>query len=130
MFAPPRNWKVMCGSTSPASRPIPETPPPWSILRVRTEAGSAPPVTIQLPSEPAESTTAEGSPELGGLQGTWSHTLPSNSGEVRTLVLKYIKDEAGPERFEFVQHDWPDKPVFVEKITNDRETELRFKMVM
>lgn len=87
------------------------------------------PAKIEVPSETSPTTPGESPTAVAGLQGKWTHTLPGNEGAERRVVLKYVKDPDGPERFEIVQHDWPDKPVFVEKITKGKETELHFKMV-
>ncbi|HUQ68098.1 MAG TPA: hypothetical protein VM165_01160 [Planctomycetaceae bacterium] len=66
--------------------------------------------------------------EATGLRGKWRHTLPGKDGQPRTVVLQYVKDQDGRERFEFVQQDWPTKPVFVEQIKTGAETELRFQL--
>jgi len=85
------------------------------------------PVKVEVPSvTPAETKSAG---EVAGIEGNWTHTLPGDNGAQRRVVLKYIKDQDGPERFEIIQHDWPDKPVFTERIQNGQDTELRFKMV-
>lgn len=85
------------------------------------------PVKVEVPTTPPEETKSAG--EIASIDGNWTHTLPGENGVQRRVVLKYIKDQDGPERFEIVQHDWPDKPVFTERIQNGQDTELRFKMV-
>lgn len=87
------------------------------------------PIKVEVPSETTATVPGESPTAVAGLQGKWTHTLPGDEGAERRVVLKYVKDPDGPERFEIVQHDWPDKPVFVEKITKGKETELHFKMV-
>jgi nuclear transport factor 2 (NTF2) superfamily protein len=85
------------------------------------------PVTITVPETPP--TTPGETTKATSLEGTWTHTVPGEKGEQR-VVLKYIKDQDGPERFEMTQHPWTEKPVFTEKVTSGNETELRFKMVL
>lgn len=87
------------------------------------------PVTITVPADGTPTSTGPSAGEVAALEGDWSHSLPAENGAERRVVLKYIKDQDGPERFEIVQHDWPDKPVFAEKIANGKDTDLRFKMV-
>jgi hypothetical protein len=91
-----------------------------------------PPVTITVPADgtaPAAAKPAVPTTDPVGMLGKWKHSLPGSDGKDRTVVLEYIRDQDGRERFEFLQQDWPDKPVFVEQVKNGNETELRFKMV-
>lgn len=112
----PRKQFAMClvmlatGCTEPV--PPPATPPPLVL--------DATPETTDSTTKPAGATAVE---------ETWTHTLPSNDGKDREVILKYVRDQDGVERFEFVQHPWSDKPVFTEQIKNGGESELRFKMV-
>jgi hypothetical protein len=102
-----------CGGEKPA----PVTPPPVTV--VTPPDGTAP------AEKPAVPTT-----DPVGLQGKWTHTMPWNDGKDRTVILQYVKDQDGRERFEFVQQYWSYKPVFTEQVKNGDETELRFKMVL
>lgn len=87
------------------------------------------PIEIEVPSNATPTSPGENPREAAVLDGTWTHTLPGENDVERRVILKYIKDQDGPARFEIVQHDWPEKPVFTETITNGEQTELWFKMV-
>jgi hypothetical protein len=97
---------------------------------VKPEPVMPPPVVIT----PADGTTPAEMPAVPttdpvGLQGKWTHTMPGNDGMERTVILEYVRDQDGRERFEFLKPHWSDKPVFTEQVKNGDETELRFKMV-
>jgi len=55
--------------------------------------------------------------------------MPGTDGKNRTVVLEYIKDQDGRERFEFVQQYWSYKPVFVDQVKQGDESTINFKMV-
>ncbi|MDZ4687787.1 MAG: hypothetical protein SH850_22165 [Planctomycetaceae bacterium] len=106
----------VCGCGKPPQEP--EPPKPVTIV---TPTEASPPVSV-IPLPPPNA--AEGS----GLRGKWSHTLPGPDGQQRTVILQYVKDQDGRERFEFVQQHWPSKPVFAEQLKSGDETVLHFQM--
>ena len=55
--------------------------------------------------------------------------MPWIDGMDRTVILEYIQDQDGRERFEFVQQYWSYKPVFVDQVKRGDESTINFKMV-
>lgn len=104
-----------CGQNS---LPEPATPEPVVIV---TPADDAP----EEPGTPPPEATAV---YETALQGKWRHTLPSENEQERIVLLEYVRDQDGHERFEFLQHPWQQQPVFVEQKKSGRETELRFEL--
>lgn len=85
------------------------------------------PLKVVIPDASEMPTTdAGGSPsDINSLIGKWTHTRTGQAGDV---VLEYIKDEDGRERFEFLEWPWPQKPIFEQQVTNGDRSELRFKL--
>ncbi len=93
------------------------------------EPNIPPPVTVTTPAEQPGDATPASATEASAIQGKWSHTLPGPDGKDHTVVLEYVRDQDGHERFEFVQQHWTSKPLFEEQITSGDQTELRFKII-
>jgi len=108
---------LFLGGCGPVEKPAPVAPEPVTI----TVPSGGTPIDPAKPPAPASDPI--------GKFGKWTHTLPGPDGEDRTVILEYLKDQDGRERFEFVQHHWPQKPVFVEQTKNGDQSELKFKIV-
>jgi hypothetical protein len=89
-------------------------------------AGSNPvPVIVSEDSTAPPDSTASPA-DMPSAVGKWTHTLPGGSGTHHTVVLEYLKDQDGHERFEFLEWPWTEKPVFDAQVLNGEETRLKF----
>lgn len=101
---------------------------------VRTEPPAPEPVTIITPTdginwEPGSSPSPTGTAvDATSLQGKWMHTMPGKDDGNRTVVLAYVRDQDGHERFQFVRHPWSHEPVFVEHTKDENEAILLFRL--
>jgi hypothetical protein len=111
-----KRWLVVIGLclTAGCGKPPKEPEPPK-------------PVTVVTPTDAAAQTMPE-APQVTGFVGKWSHAWPGTEGESRRVVLEYVKNQDGRERFEFLEHPWSSKPVFVLQINSGLETQLRFQL--
>lgn len=88
------------------------------------EPSTPQPLTVVVPPETGMATDYERT----GFVGKWRHSLRAANGKDRTVELEYVKDQDGRERFEFLEHPWPRRPVFVEQVKNGDGSELRFHL--